>query len=501
MDPYTEDHSSSIDYEIEEEETSILLQSITPNRPSTVFFQYDKESTKSVKLIPVNRVRTVNWKEKKNKKFCVLYKAYKNIPDCISIPMKTNGMVRTKSFLKANLIWKLLKADKMTSLISKLNKYQRYNHFPTTWQLSRKDNLWRNYKIFQELFKEDYTFMPKTFVLPEEFEVFKEEYAKEKENEKNELWLIKPVASSRGRGIRLMTNIDNIPRKSLVAKYISNPHLINGRKYDLRLYVLITGFSPMKIYLYEEGLVRFASEEYNLRDESIHNKYIHLTNYSINKCSTHFDSNVNTNDECQGSKWSLSALKCYFMENNIDFSKVWASIKDVIVKSIIIVADEARLTMNKLCKHKNNLFELYGFDILIDENLKPWLIEINLNPSLNCETELDLKVKTCLLTDIFNIIGLIPYSHTMSMYKSNNTPWTINEYENGKGLDDAENVIEYSLDEFSRAKSFSRLFPMKENLDYYSKFFNEPGEDNLKLWEFLRTDKIKETLYNEEEYI
>ena len=57
-----------------------------------------------------------------------------------------------------------------------------------------------------------------------------------------------------------------------------------------------------------------------------------------------------------------------------------------------------------------NLFELYGVDILLDENLTPWLMEVNLNPSLNCDSQLDLKVKSKLLTDIFNIIGAIPFS-------------------------------------------------------------------------------------------
>lgn len=73
----------------------------------------------------------------------------------------------------------------------------------------------------------------------------------------------------------------------VISQYIDNPLLINGLKFDLRLYVLVTNFDPLKIYVYNEGLVRFASEPYNI--ESIKsNVYAHLTNYSINKKSENF---------------------------------------------------------------------------------------------------------------------------------------------------------------------------------------------------------------------
>jgi len=69
----------------------------------------------------------------------------------------------------------------------------------------------------------------------------------------------------------------------IVSNYIDNPLLINKKKFDLRIYVAITSINPLRIYVYQEGLVRFATEEYSNNKKIFGNPYIHLTNYSINK--------------------------------------------------------------------------------------------------------------------------------------------------------------------------------------------------------------------------
>ena len=101
-------------------------------------------------------------------------------------------------------------------------------------------------------------------------------------------------------------------------------------------------------------------------------------------------------------KWILSSIF------NISFGlylQLMQSIEDVIIKSIISV----EFPVNSACKmfvpHRRNCFELYGFDILIDSDLKPWLLEVNLSPSLNCETPIDMKIKSAMLCDLLNLIG------------------------------------------------------------------------------------------------
>ncbi len=78
---------------------------------------------------------------------------------------------------------------------------------------------------------------------------------------------MKPVANSCGRGIKVfkkMTKLNN-KKNYLVSEYIKNPHLIDGFKYDLRLYVLVSSWDPLRVYLYDEGLTRFATEKYDIK--------------------------------------------------------------------------------------------------------------------------------------------------------------------------------------------------------------------------------------------
>lgn len=93
----------------------------------------------------------------------------------------------------------------------------------------------------------------------------------------------------------------------------------------------------------------------------------------------------------------------------IPTNELFTKIKDVIVKTCI-AAESHMLDFNpKGQAHRTNCFELYGFDILIDEKLKPWLLEVNVCPSLSSSSPLDRKIKHTLLVDTLNIIGILPY--------------------------------------------------------------------------------------------
>ena len=142
-----------------------------------------------------------------------------------------------------------------------MNKYQKTNHFPGSTQLGRKDLLWRNISRMRSKFPKDFIVAPISYLINEEYEAF----LAERDRDPTALWILKPVAASCGRGIKIINSTQRVNKKEgmLACKYIANPHLLNGLKYDLRVYVLVTSFNPLRIYMYNDGLVRFATEKYS----------------------------------------------------------------------------------------------------------------------------------------------------------------------------------------------------------------------------------------------
>jgi tubulin polyglutamylase TTLL4 len=78
----------------------------------------------------------------------------------------------------------------------------------------------------------------------------------------------------------------------LVSKYVSKPHLLRGYKYDMRIYILVTSFEPLKAYIFTEGLVRLATQPYTTGKGSLKKRFIHLTNFSINKKADNYKKNT-----------------------------------------------------------------------------------------------------------------------------------------------------------------------------------------------------------------
>ena len=192
----------------------------------------------------------------------------------------------------------------------------------------------------------------------------------------------------------------------MVQEYISNPCLLhNSAKFDLRVYVLVTSISPLRLYVYEEGIVRFASNRYSKSLEEIKNQFIHLTNYSVNKNSIEYVPSTNT-DSQDGHKWTLRTLWRYLALCRVaNPEQIWANIIDLIVKTVISAESQILVLLKQHLKNRQSCFELLGFDIMLDEQFKLWLLEVNITPSLRADSVLDFSVKNQLVKDILNTIG------------------------------------------------------------------------------------------------
>ena len=166
---------------------------------------------------------------------------------------------------------------------TQLSPATRMNKFPTTNPLTRKDLMSNNFRAMQKKFgKKYFAFMPETFNFPADARQLKMRIRKCNNNNNPALWICKPPRGSQGNGIILARDFKEIPERisnTIVERYITNPLLVRGLKFDLRIYLLITSIDPIKLYLYEDGLVRFATREFSLDKEHLCDKFRHLTNY------------------------------------------------------------------------------------------------------------------------------------------------------------------------------------------------------------------------------
>lgn len=335
--------------------------------------------------------------------------------------------------------------------------------------------------------------VPQTFLLPADYKELVFAHNKSKGP-----WIVKPVASSRGRGIFLAKTPDEIQshiasdEQVVVARYIADPLCIDGHKCDIRIYAAVTSFDPLIIYVYEEGLVRIATVRYDNNAENLWNPCMHLCNYSINKYHTDYIKSNNAGDEDVGHKWTLSALLRHLRNQGCNTEQLMLNIEDIIIKAIFACTQPIVSACRMFVPNVSNCFELFGFDILIDDTLKPWLIEVNLSPSLGCDTPLDTKVKASLLTDLLTIVGLPAISPLMkASYDNKNVK--IRSLSNSRRVNSADyvqnlsqgkkpatlsltaeelKILRAAKGQMERRGGFVRVFPTVDSMQKYGMFLD-----------------------------
>jgi tubulin polyglutamylase TTLL4 len=155
--------------------------------------------------------------------------------------------------------------------------------------------------------------------------------------------------------------------------------------------------------MHTDGLARFASVKYSERNDTLNDRYMHLTNYSINKLSTSYDQNDDAN-ACKGMKWTIKSLWSYLKQKGINTERLWGALRNLVLRTILAGEGPINSMMKTNLQNKYNSFELFGIDVLLDSELVPWLLEVNISPSLHSASGLDMAVKGPLVTALLNTV-------------------------------------------------------------------------------------------------
>ncbi|KAG2459620.1 CNPD1 protein, partial [Polypterus senegalus] len=166
----------------------------------------------------------------------------------------------------------------------------------------------------------------------------------------------------------------------------------------------------VSITVLSDDFLRYSSSM-----KSLSNKFMHLTNYSVNKKNSEYKSNSDES-ACQGHKWALKALWNYLSQKGVNTDAIWEKIKDMVIKTIIASDPYVNSLLKMHVRHPYCCHELFGFDIMLDENLKPWVLEVNISPSLHSNSPLDIKIKGQMIRDLLNLAGfLLPQKEDLSL--------------------------------------------------------------------------------------
>mgnify|MGYP002715396159 CR=1 FL=1 len=309
-----------------------------------------------------------------------------------------------ESNLNCDVIWNDAAVNQ--DILGSLKCHQKLNHFSGIFAVARKNFLAQHLKKMQRRFPDEYDFFPATFCLPAE-RVQLREFAESGRG--GPFHIVKPEASSQGKGIYLLRRGEEPPggEPCVVQRYVDRPLLIDGLKFDLRIYVLMTSVTPLTLYVYEEGLGRFATEPYTAPSpKNMGVACQHLTNYAVNKASPRFSFDQQGH---AGHKRSLAAVWAALEAQGVDPRAVTAEIDRMVIKTMCAIQP---MLSHVYCSSQPEdvtgamCFEILGVDVLIEEGGRPYLLEVNHSPSFNTDTPFDRRVKSQLLADVFALLDL-----------------------------------------------------------------------------------------------
>jgi hypothetical protein len=346
-----------------------------------------------------------------------------------------------------------------------------HNRLEHNFNLADKKFLYINMKRYYSAIGENvFDYLPITFHLQhgeddQSFFNFVQVFESFKAKKMHNLWILKPGENcNRGNGICVCNSLEQIraelksnpfPKTGehtfVIQKYIERPFLVNRRKFDIRLYCLVTSTNGfLQAYYYQDGYIRTSCKEYN--PKVLDNKFIHLTNDAVQKKSEDYGRYEFAN------KMSYSEFQRY-LENHRP--KVFVNFfTDVIPKMKKMVQETILATFKKLdLRRRAHTFEIFGYDFLLDEHLKPWLIEVNTNPCLELSSGLLATIIPTMLENAFRI-AVDPLFPPPSSGKYQPTSFYFNE-------NALENKFELIFHEFTDGPKLIETLEARKTLQDY----------------------------------
>ena len=464
----------------------LLLLKTSPkcpkSHPRTIFFEYTDYYRDDPYYYIKNNIN-VDYIELNDPQYFVIGKidkneSYMNKYRCL---ISNNILVNNLQDWNYNIYWDSypnINNDK--GVYFKYNKYQLIGKFPDENINLYDINIY--YNKLKDKFPKDFNYMTESYLLPEQIDLIQSKFNNYKYTSNN-AWILK---YNDNKDPHILNSFDEIRKKNeilIINKYITNPMLINNKKFSIRAFVLITGFSPLKIYFYRDGYLTFAHKNFTLNENNINDKCIHITSEK-----NEFDCLENNNNNNYTYEENLFDEKCfiwnylnferYCKKNNINYQNIINQIKDIIIKTFITLTPDVTSKIEKSTIKDRNMFQLFSFDFIIDENYKIYLIDIDKNPSLNSTHLVPVYIYDHLISDVLNIIGVVPFSHDEIQQTLDKN---IYKYDN-----DVIESVDDALCEFTRPKGiFELIFPIKNNINDYKKYFEKITDENTLLWDKL----------------